>query len=79
MSKLWSLCEWTRDDESTEEEKEEEKEPESDPYQIVNGKFMAFMARSLSNNDSDENNDDDEVSDKEKDWEGMYHSTFNEW
>lgn len=41
----------------------------------MNGKFVAFMAKSLSDNDTDEDNED-EMSDQEKDWEELYHIIY---
>ena len=60
----------TWDDESS----EEEKDPEVNSLETVNGKFVAFMAKSLSDNETDEDHDN-EMSDKEKDYEELYHTT----
>lgn len=49
--------------------KKKEKDPEADSTEIVNGKFMAFMAKSMFDNDSDEDNDDDKMSYQENDWD----------
>ena len=43
----------------------------------MNGKFMAFMAKSESDNDPDEDNDN-EMSDHEKDWKELYHTTYTD-
>ena len=65
----------TWDEESSEEEQEKEKDHEADPSVNVNGKFVPFMAKSLSDNDTDEDNDD-EMSDQEKDYEELYYTTY---
>ena len=62
----------TWDEESS---SEEEKDTVADSSENVNGKFVAFMVKSLSDNDTDEDHDD-EMSDQEKDWEELYHTTY---
>ncbi|KAJ8636826.1 hypothetical protein MRB53_011093 [Persea americana] len=57
------------------ESSEEEKEPLVDIFETVNGKFVAFMVKSLSDNDIDEDYDD-EMLDQEKDYEELYHTTY---
>ena len=37
--------------------------------------LITFMAKSVSNNDTNEDHDD-EMSDQEKDWEELYHITY---
>ena len=41
----------------------------------MNGKFVAFMAKYLSDNDTDEDHDN-KMSDQEKDYEELYHTTY---
>ena len=54
---------------------EEEKEPSVDISEIVNDNFVAFITKSLSDNDTDQDNED-EILDQEKDWEELYHTTY---
>ena len=60
----------TWDEESS---SKEEKDTEADSSENV--KFVAFMAKSLSDNDTNEDHDD-EILDQEKDWEELYHTTY---
>lgn len=62
----------TWDEESSEEE---EKDAEADSSENMNGKFVAFMAKSLFDNDTDADHDN-EMSDQEKNWEELYHTTY---
>ena len=57
--------------------KKQKKDTDVDYSENVNGKFVAFMAKSLSDNDTD-NDQDDEMSDQEKDYEELYHTTYTD-
>lgn len=66
----------TWDAKSSEEEKEEKKRTWAVPSKTINGKFIACIAKSMSDNYFDEDNEEDEVSDQEKDCEESYNSAF---
>ena len=58
-----------------EESSKEEKDPSIDTSETVNSKFVAFMAKSQSNNDTNEYHVD-EMLDQEKDYEELHHTTY---